>query len=54
MNQQAMFLLFSALSIGLIHTLLGPDHYVPFVVLAKNNKWSIVKTVFITFLLRSS
>ncbi|MBU0743782.1 MAG: sulfite exporter TauE/SafE family protein, partial [Gammaproteobacteria bacterium] len=41
-------LLISALSIGFIHTLLGPDHYVPFVVLAKSRHWSMMRTTVIT------
>lgn len=32
------------------HTLFGPDHYVPFAVLAKAKKWSIIKTTWITIL----
>jgi len=32
------------------HTLFGPDHYVPFAVLAKAKKWSIMKTTWITTL----
>jgi len=43
-----LILLISALSLGFVHTLLGPDHYVPFVVLAKARNWSIFKTTIIT------
>jgi len=51
MNTQAtVFLLLSALSVGFIHTLFGPDHYIPFIVLAKSRKWSITKTIVITTL----
>lgn len=51
MNDQAIIiLLFSALSIGFVHTLLGPDHYIPFIVLAKTRKWSITKSIVITAL----
>jgi nickel/cobalt exporter len=42
-------LLLSALSLGFIHTLLGPDHYLPFIVLSKARKWSRAKTLWITF-----
>jgi len=45
-----LFLLISALSVGFIHTLLGPDHYVPFIVLAKTRHWSMLKTTIITLL----
>lgn len=32
-------------SVGAVHTLLGPDHYVPFVALARAGGWSIGKTL---------
>ncbi len=37
-------------SVGLVHTLLGPDHYIPFIVLAKDRNWPMRKTLFITTL----
>jgi sulfite exporter TauE/SafE len=40
----------TAASIGVGHTLLGPDHYLPFVVLARARGWSKAKTVLITVL----
>lgn len=36
--------------IGLVHTLLGPDHYVPFVAMAKARRWSMLRTGVITSL----
>lgn len=42
-------LLVSAASLGFIHTLLGPDHYLPFIVLSRARKWSQSKTMWITF-----
>jgi hypothetical protein len=39
-----------AAALGCIHTVLGPDHYVPFVMMAKAEKWSAWKTAVITFL----
>lgn len=33
-------LLITAVTIGLLHTAAGPDHYLPFVVLARANRWS--------------
>ncbi|WP_163717074.1 urease accessory protein UreH domain-containing protein [Mangrovibacterium lignilyticum] len=39
----------SALSLGFIHTLLGPDHYLPFIVISKARNWSTAKTMRITF-----
>jgi sulfite exporter TauE/SafE len=43
-------LLFSAASIGFLHTLLGPDHYLPFIVMGKARKWSLTKVTLITIL----
>lgn len=47
MNELHLLLL-TALSLGFIHTLLGPDHYLPFIVLSKARKWSLSKTLWIT------
>lgn len=47
---EMMLLLLSAASLGVIHTLLGPDHYLPFIVLSKARKWSRTKTIWITFI----
>ena len=41
-------LLAAAVSAGLIHTLLGPDHYIPFIVMSKARKWSLKQTLFTT------
>ncbi|MCE9629707.1 MAG: sulfite exporter TauE/SafE family protein [Planctomycetia bacterium] len=38
----------AALSIGAIHTLLGPDHYVPFAAMSRAGNWSLPKTLGIT------
>jgi len=43
-------ILLTAASLGLIHTLLGPDHYIPFVALAKARNWSRARTALVTFL----
>lgn len=40
----------TAVSLGFFHTLLGPDHYLPFIVLSEAKKWTVRKTMFITFL----
>ena len=34
----------SAASVGFIHTILGPDHYLPLVAMARTNGWSGPKT----------
>ena len=38
----------SAASIGLVHTLLGPDHYVPFVAMSRANRWTLRRTLWVT------
>jgi sulfite exporter TauE/SafE len=45
-----IILLGTAATIGLIHTVFGPDHYLPFIVLSKARKWGTGKTALITFL----
>lgn len=42
-------ILFSAAALGFIHTLVGPDHYLPLIAIAKSRRWSLLKTFFITF-----
>ncbi len=44
---QSVLITLSA-SIALIHTLMGPDHYLPFIAMAKARQWSIVRTFWIT------
>jgi len=41
-------LLLTAAGVGLVHTLLGPDHYLPFVMLARARNWSGARTLAIT------
>jgi sulfite exporter TauE/SafE len=38
----------TALLLGTVHTFLGPDHYVPFIALARAGRWSLKKTLAIT------
>jgi len=40
----------TAMAIGFLHTLCGPDHYVPFVAMARIGKWSLTKTMAVTLL----
>jgi nickel/cobalt exporter len=44
-----LILLGSALSIGFIHTLIGPDHYLPFIVMSRARNWTTRRTLFVTF-----
>ena len=50
MTQEISLLIITAVSIAFFHTLTGPDHYLPFIVLAKARKWSMTKTAFYTAL----
>ncbi len=43
-------ILITAASLGFIHTVLGPDHYVPFIALAKARSWTRARTATVTFL----
>lgn len=40
----------TAATIGFVHTLLGPDHYLPFIVIGRARQWPLPKTLFISFL----
>ena len=48
MDHDILILAASAAAIGFIHTLIGPDHYLPFIVMSKARKWSTFKTIWIT------
>lgn len=50
MSSEISILLVTAASIGFLHTLLGPDHYLPFIVMSKARQWSMAKTGWITAL----
>jgi len=50
MNNELGILTLSAASLGFIHTVLGPDHYLPFIVMSRARGWSVFKTGWITLL----
>ncbi len=50
MPEEISILLLTAASIGFLHTLMGPDHYLPFIVISKARNWSMAKTTVITVL----
>jgi nickel/cobalt exporter len=50
MSPEITLLVISAASIAFLHTLLGPDHYLPFVAMAKARNWSFSKTIRVTLL----
>lgn len=39
-----------ALATGFVHTLCGPDHYVPFLAMSRVGRWSLPRTVAVTLL----
>ena len=41
---------FAALLTAIIHTVMGPDHYLPFIAIAKSRDYSLKKTLFWTFI----
>jgi nickel/cobalt exporter len=49
-SQELTILVITAASIGFFHTLFGPDHYLPFIVMGRARNWSLTKTAWITAL----
>jgi sulfite exporter TauE/SafE len=50
MTVELKALIVAAVSIGFFHTLFGPDHYLPFIMISWARKWSALKTSIITLL----
>lgn len=50
MTDNLTTLTITAASLAFIHTVLGPDHYLPFIVMARARKWTIYKTSWVTIL----
>ena len=48
MQVDLQVLILTAIMISFLHTVTGPDHYLPFVALSKSRKWSFPKTIFWT------
>lgn len=40
----------AAATLGFVHTLIGPDHYLPFIVISRARQWKLGKTLWISFL----
>ncbi len=49
-GREILILTGTAASIGFLHTILGPDHYLPFIVLSRARKWALPKTLSVSFL----
>ena len=50
MSEELSILALSAAAIAFFHTLLGPDHYLPFIAMARAQGWSLARTATITAL----
>jgi sulfite exporter TauE/SafE len=50
MTHETLILAGTAATIGFVHTVLGPDHYLPFVAMSKAGNWSGAKTAIVTAL----
>jgi ABC-type nickel/cobalt efflux system permease component RcnA len=48
MSPELALLSLTALTVGVVHTLLGPDHYLPFIAMARARGWSARRTLSIT------
>jgi nickel/cobalt exporter len=48
MTTEITLLTLSAATIAFVHTILGPDHYLPFVAMAKARDWGLARTFKIT------
>lgn len=44
MPSEFYMLVWPAITIALLHTLAGPDHYLPFIALSRSRNWSLKKT----------
>ncbi len=42
-------LFLTAVMIGFIHTVVGPDHYLPFILIGRARRWSLARTSLLTF-----
>ena len=45
MSPEILLLCGTAATIAFVHTILGPDHYLPFVAMAKSRQWSMGKAM---------
>jgi nickel/cobalt exporter len=50
LENEVIALAVTSATIGFVHTVFGPDHYLPFIVLSKARQWTGVKTAMVTFL----
>jgi hypothetical protein len=53
-TKEILVLAGTAATIGFVHTVLGPDHYIPFIAMSRARRWTLSKTLFISFLISAS
>jgi len=49
-SPEVSVLMLSTAGVAILHTLAGPDHYLPFIVMGRARRWSAARTVFWTTL----
>jgi sulfite exporter TauE/SafE len=50
MHGELTILIITAVTVACLHTITGPDHYLPFVALSKSRNWPVGKTIFWTII----
>src|SRR5258708_32557672 len=45
MQAELEILMIAAVTVACLHTVTGPDHYLPFIALSKSSGWSFTKTI---------
>jgi sulfite exporter TauE/SafE len=45
MSSDLLLLVWTAITVALLHTATGPDHYLPFIALGKARHWSLARTI---------
>ena len=50
MSPELQLLILTAIGISFLHTIAGPDHYLPFIALSKARGWSLSRTIFWTII----
>jgi sulfite exporter TauE/SafE len=48
-GREVLLLAGTAATLGFVHTVLGPDHYIPFIVISRARKWTLARTLLISF-----
>lgn len=50
MEESLAVLMGTAAWFGFFHTITGPDHYLPFIVIARARRWTLLRTAILTFI----